>query len=112
MIAFALLFSTLSYEVLVRWPRVGPKGEEGWIASDFLGFTAQPVRLTGSDDGSVSEMLYLGSNADLYVLVDPGNGDRVDHPTIGRRDRSGVAVAVEDRFQPVDLALSGGGGDS
>ena len=82
--ATAVLFlGLLSYEVIVRGPEFGPEGESGWLAPSVLGFNAIPVRATVVDGGAVSEMLYLGGNADLYVLVDPCDGDRIDLVSVG-----------------------------
>jgi hypothetical protein len=82
-LVFAFFLALLSYEVVVRGPEFDERGAVGWIAPDVLGFNAQPVQVTAVDDGGVSEMLYLGGNADLYVLVDPCDGDRVDYVSVG-----------------------------
>lgn len=82
-IIFAIFLALLSYEVVVQGPSFDESGEAGWIAPDVLGFNAEPMEVTAVDDGSVSEMLYLGGNADLYVLVDPCNDDRVDYVSVG-----------------------------
>lgn len=82
-ILFSLFLALLSYEVIIRGPSFGPTGESGWIAPDVLGFNAEPVEVTFVEDGSRSELLYLGGNADLYVLVDPCDDDRVDLVSVG-----------------------------
>ncbi len=82
-VIFAAFLALLSYEVAVRGPEFDERGEVGWIAPGVLGFNAQPVAVTIVDDGSVTEMLYLGGNADLYVFVDPCDGDRVDYVSVG-----------------------------
>lgn len=73
--AFAAIFvaalSVLSFEALVVGPDLRPDGAHGWLAPRVLGFRAQPMEATTVDTGQVQEMLYLGGNADLYVLVDP-----------------------------------------
>ncbi|MDH3755022.1 MAG: hypothetical protein OEU32_14220 [Acidimicrobiia bacterium] len=73
----------LSYEVVVRGPSFDESGETGFIAPSVLGFNAQPVQVTAVEDGTTSEMLYLGGNADLYVLVDPCDADRTDYVSVG-----------------------------
>lgn len=82
-IVFAIFLALLSYEVVVRGPSFDENGVAGWVAPDVLGFNAVPVQVTEVDDGSVSELLYLGGNADLYVFVDPCDGDRVDYVSVG-----------------------------
>jgi DNA-binding NarL/FixJ family response regulator len=82
-IAF-LSVSLLSAEVLLMGPVFDPSGPDGIIAPKFLGFGAQPVRVF-TVDGSLptTELLYLGGNADLYVLVDPCNDDTVFMVSVG-----------------------------
>lgn len=50
----------------------------------MLGFNAQPMRAFDVDaGGEPGEVLYLGGNADLYVLVDPCNDDEVEYVSVG-----------------------------
>ncbi len=78
------VLSFLSAEVVLRGPTFTPTGPEGTIAPTFLGFGAQPVRVL-TVDGSLptTELLYLGGNADLYVLVDPCEDDTVFMVSVG-----------------------------
>ena len=80
---FVVFLALFSYAVVFRGPQFDERGEVGWLAPEVLGFNAQPVQVTAVDDGTVTEMLYLGGNADLYVLVDPCDGDRVDYVSVG-----------------------------
>lgn len=73
----------LGYEVLIVGPDLHTDGEHGLLAPRVLGVNAQPIRAINVDDGSEAEMLYLGGNADLYVLVDPCDDDRVDYVSVG-----------------------------
>ena len=83
--AILLLFlSALSLEVLVRGPAFNEKGAEGGLVTKFMGFRAQPAIVTDVDDKlPVRQRLYLGGNADLYVLVDPCDGDRIEMVSVG-----------------------------
>ena len=84
-IAFTFLFITaLGTEVLLRGPSFTEKGAESVLVSKFLGFRAQPAIVTDVDGAlPVRQRLYLGGNADLYVLVDPCNGDKVEMVSVG-----------------------------
>lgn len=82
-VLFVLLLALLSYEVIIRGPAFDAEGEAGWMAPTVLGFNAEPVEVTLVEDGSVSQLLYLGGNADLYVFVDPCDDDRVDLVSVG-----------------------------
>jgi DNA-binding NarL/FixJ family response regulator len=79
----AIFLSIVSYEVAVRGPEFDERGEVGWIAPSVLGFNAEPVRVTDLEGETVTEMLLLGSNGDIYVLVDPCDSDRVDYVSAG-----------------------------
>ena len=59
------------------------RGEVGWIAPSVFGFNAEPVDVTDLDDGSRTDMLYLGGDGDVYLLVDPCDGSRVDFVPVG-----------------------------
>ena len=82
--ALVLFMALLAGEGLIIGPALGTRGEGGWIAPRVLGFNAQPVRAFAVDnDGEPRETLYLGGNADLYVLVDPCNDDTVELVSVG-----------------------------
>ena len=69
LIAFLM---TLGAEVLLIGPDLRPDGLHGFLAPKVLGFTAIPVMLYDVDETHEPlEALYLGGNADLYVLYDP-----------------------------------------
>jgi DNA-binding NarL/FixJ family response regulator len=86
-VSIAILFlflSTLSAEVLLRGPAFGEDGAEGMLVTRFMGFRAQPAIVTDVDDAlPVRQRLYLGGNADLYVLVDPCNDDQIEMVSVG-----------------------------
>jgi hypothetical protein len=84
-IAIVFLFlSSLSVEVLLRGPAFGETGAEGLLVPKFMGFRAQPAIVTDVDDAlPVRQRLYLGGNADLYVLVDPCNDDKIEMVSVG-----------------------------
>lgn len=76
--------TVLSAEVLVTGPSLQPDGAHGLFAPTVLGFKAQPMRhITVDGSREPREVLYLGGNADLYVLVDPCNGDEVEFDSVG-----------------------------
>jgi len=82
--AIVAFLAALSYEVFIVGPDFGPDGVNGVLAPRVLGFTAQPVRVFDVDgDGEPGEALYLGGNADLYVLVDPCSNDLVEYVSVG-----------------------------
>jgi DNA-binding NarL/FixJ family response regulator len=62
----------LGAEVLIMGPDLRPDGLHGILAPKVLGFRAKPVMLYDLD-GELEPLgaLYLGGNADLYVLYDP-----------------------------------------
>jgi DNA-binding NarL/FixJ family response regulator len=84
-IAIGFFFITaLGVEVLIRGPEFGERGAEGGLVTKFMGFKAQPVIVTDVDGAlPVRERLYLGGNADLYVLVDACNGDKIEMVSVG-----------------------------
>lgn len=62
----------LGAEVLIMGPDLRPDGLHGFLAPKVLGFKATPVILYDLDEKyEPLEALYLGGNADLYVLYDP-----------------------------------------
>ncbi|MGI9597491.1 MAG: hypothetical protein ACR2QK_15105 [Acidimicrobiales bacterium] len=79
----AAILALLSFEVLVVGPDLRPDGAHGWLAPSVLGFRAQPMKATSVQDGQQRDALYLGGNADLYVLVDPCDDDRVEFVSVG-----------------------------
>ena len=59
-------------EVLIMGPDLRTDGLHGIIAPQVLGFSAKPVMLYDLDEQHEPlGALYLGGNADLYVLYDP-----------------------------------------
>ncbi len=79
----------LGAEVLLIGPDLRPDGVHGILAPKVLGFSAKPVMLYDLDERHEPlGALYLGGNADLYVLYDPCRGDR--QTGAGRRITGGV----------------------
>ncbi len=80
---FALLV-VLSTEALVWGPGFGSRGVDGLLVHRLIGFRAQPVLVIDADgERDPCQLLYLGGNADLYVLVDPCHGDDVEMISVG-----------------------------
>jgi DNA-binding NarL/FixJ family response regulator len=76
--------AVLTVEVTVIGPDFGPSGARGFLAPTVLGFRAQPMQAYDVDTGALPRaVLYLGGNADLYVLVDPCNDDEVEFVSVG-----------------------------
>jgi len=70
LLVFFLL--TLGTEVLIKGPDLRPDGVHGFIAPQVLGFKATPIMLFDLEEKhDPLGALYLGGNADLYVLYDP-----------------------------------------
>lgn len=90
----------LTYEVFVVGPDLRTDGEHGFIAPRILGMNATPVRAYNVDTDEVSEVLYLGGNADLYVLVDVCQGNRVDYVSVGAHR----LVVIDEVTCPPDTA--------
>ena len=85
-LAFSFVFiGVLPYEVFFVGPDLRVDGEHGYIAPKVLGVNAIPVEAHDINTGEVSEALYLGGNADLYVLVDVCDDGRVDYASVGSR---------------------------
>ena len=83
-VATILFLSVLNTEVLVFGPDLRTDGAHGILAPRFLGFSAQPALVTDVEGSRPPrEVLYLGGNADLYVLVDPCNDDSVEFVSVG-----------------------------
>ncbi|MCP4082560.1 MAG: hypothetical protein GY743_20205, partial [Planctomycetaceae bacterium] len=78
LVGVMVFLTVLSTEALVIGPDFGSTGAEGWLVPGVLGFRAQPMGVVDVDGNRPPfDALYLGGNADLYVLVDPCDGDRV-----------------------------------
>jgi hypothetical protein len=76
--------TVLTVEATVVGPDFGPSGAREFIAPTVLGFSAQPMQAYDVNEaGPPREVLYLGGNADLYVLVDPCNDDEVEYVSVG-----------------------------
>lgn len=82
LMTFAFI-GVLAYEVQTVGPDLRTDGVHGYVAPRVLGVNAIPVQATEVDTGEVSEVLYLGGNADLYILVDVCDNDRVDYVSVG-----------------------------
>jgi CheY-like chemotaxis protein len=79
-----LCLAALTVEVVAVGPQFGTKGAEGVIAPTVLGFGTQPMRWIDVDaGGKEQDVLYLGGNADLYVLIDPCNDDETLFVSVG-----------------------------
>lgn len=79
-----LLLSVLSTEALYVGPQFDTRGVDGVLAPRFFGFGAHPVLVTDVDDDLPPRgRLYVGGNADLYVLVDPCNDNAVEMVSVG-----------------------------
>jgi DNA-binding NarL/FixJ family response regulator len=84
LIALFVFLTVLSTEVLVVGPRFDTAGAQGFIAPSVLGFSARPMLAFDVDGGrQPRQILYLGGNADLYILVDPCDGDVVEYVSVG-----------------------------
>ena len=84
--ALVILLTALAAEALLIGPDLGSRGAGGYIAPKILGFKAQPVRAFDlTSESEPREVLYLGGNADLYVLVDPCNNEEVEMVPVSTR---------------------------
>ena len=82
--ALMLVLTVLSVEVLIAGPDFRTDGVHGILAPRVLGFRAQPMEAFAVDgDRAPRDVLYLGGNADLYVLVDPCDDDIVEFVSVG-----------------------------
>jgi DNA-binding NarL/FixJ family response regulator len=77
-----IFIGVLAYEVQMVGPDLRFDGEHGFLAPRVLGVNAIPVEANNINTGEVSEVLYLGGNADLYILVDVCDNDRVDYVSV------------------------------
>ena len=83
-VALFVFFAIISGEAMFVGPSLGPRGEGGVIVPRVIGFNAQPVEASNVDTGDEPrQLLYLGGNADLYVLVDPCNDNNVEYVSVG-----------------------------
>jgi hypothetical protein len=78
-----VLLGAVGGEALFIGPQLGRSGEGGYIVPKVLGFNAQPVSAQNVDTDVTRELLYLGGNADLYVLIDPCNDNNVEYVSVG-----------------------------
>jgi hypothetical protein len=93
-------FAVVTIEVMFLGPQFGTKGAEGFIAPTVLGFRAQPMSwIDLESDGKQQDVLYLGGNADLYLLVDPCNDDKTLFISVGA---SRLIVIEEVTCSPAD----------
>ena len=82
-IAVAFL-AVVSIEIVVIGPDLRTDGVHGVLAPRMLGFGAQPVHAIDVDGArEPRDVLYLGGNADLYVLVDPCEPQTVEYVSVG-----------------------------
>ena len=71
-------------EALVSGPSFNSRGVDDLVFSRAIGFGAQPVLVTNvGGEREPREALYLGGNADLYVLVYPCGDDEVEYVSVG-----------------------------
>ncbi|MFC2036573.1 response regulator transcription factor [Chloroflexota bacterium] len=72
LVLIVLFLVVLGAEVWIRGPDLQTDGMHGLLAPSMLGLTARPMVLYDLD-GNLEPLgaLYLGGNADLYVLYDP-----------------------------------------
>ena len=78
-----VLLGVIGGESLFVGPQFGTSGAGGFIAPKVLGFNAEPVLARNLDTDETRELLYLGGNADLYVLIDPCNDNNVEYVSVG-----------------------------
>ena len=65
-------------------PSFDTKGVQGFIAPPVFGFSARPMEAFDVDGTRPPrDVLYLGGNADLYVLVDPCDEDLIEYVSVG-----------------------------
>jgi DNA-binding NarL/FixJ family response regulator len=77
-----IFLGVLTYEVQIVGPDLRTDGEHGYVAPRILGVNAIPVQASNLNTGEVAELLYLGGNADLYILVDVCDEDRVAYVSV------------------------------
>jgi hypothetical protein len=69
---FLILLLVLSAEVFIRGPDLRSDGLHGFLAPKVLDLSAKPVKVFDLEEKREPlQALYLGGNADLYVLYDP-----------------------------------------
>lgn len=98
-VVLVLFLGALTVEVIAVGPQFGNTGAEGVLAPTVLGFRAQPMRWIDVDaDGKQQDVLYLGGNADLYVLIDPCNDDETLFVSVG----ASRLVVIDEVSCPLD----------
>jgi hypothetical protein len=71
-VVIILFLVIIGAEVWILGPVLRTDGLHGFLAPEVLGFRARPVMLYDLDENlEPLGALYLGGNADLYVLYDP-----------------------------------------
>ena len=81
--ALVLLLAVIVGEVFLIGPDLDQRGAGGVVVPRIIGFSAQPVLAQNVDTEEEREVLYLGGNADLYVLIDPCNNNNVEYVSVG-----------------------------
>ena len=83
LVSVGVFMTVLSTEAMVLGPDFETDGAHGFLAPRVLGFKAQPMLAFAVDgDRAPREVLYVGGNADLYVLVYPCD-DEVKYVSVG-----------------------------
>ncbi len=83
--ALVLFVAALGGEALLVGPELGPRGERGILVPRVIGFNAQPVEAFDVETGGPPrQLLYLGSNGEVYVLVDPCDDNSVEYVPVRR----------------------------
>lgn len=83
--ALLLFLAMLGAETILIGPDLRRDGAGGLLAPRVLGFKAQPMQVYDLEgDGEPRDLLYLGGNADLYVLADPCNDNTIELVSVGR----------------------------
>lgn len=82
-LVLVLFVGVLVYETEIVGPDLRRDGVHGWIAPRVLGIGAQPMEAFDLNTAERREVLYLGGNADLYVLVDPCRDGQIEMVSVG-----------------------------
>jgi hypothetical protein len=100
--AILLFLTVLSIEVAIVGPDLRVDGAHGFIAPRVLGFSATPMYAVDVDGSrEPREVLYLGGNADLYVLVNPCNDD-VNYVSVGSTQLQVIDIVDCNANDPSD----------
>ena len=78
-----LFVAGLAIEALFVGPSFNTSGAQGYLMPTTVGFKATPMLVRDVESGRDDELLYLGGNADLYVMVDPCDDDKVFYVSVG-----------------------------